>query len=189
MPPTCPIYTQESSDALAEELRAKVKQMRAAGMARSEEGRKELGRTLSKLYYHENRELVRQRELIRRKKRSEELRATERWKKREYKRLHPSGNLWSCVKYRAKREGMDFDIAIDDLVIPKFCPYLGIELTSEKGEGHLDNLMSVDRINPKLGYIKGNVEVISYKANRMKNDASAQELVAFAESILRRFKK
>lgn len=52
-------------------------------------------------------------------------------------------------------------------------------------EKKADNLMSVDRINSKLGYIKGNVQVISNKANRMKNDASIEELLIFSKNAIK----
>jgi hypothetical protein len=38
-------------------------------------------------------------------------------------------------------------------------------------------------MNPELGYVPGNVAVISRKANLMKNDASSEELLAFAKNI------
>lgn len=104
--------------------------------------------------------------------------------RREWKESHPEKYLLSCAKYRATKEGIQFDLEISDIVVPKRCPYLGIKLTSEKGKGFLDNLMSLDRIDPKNGYVKGNVEVISYKANRMKNDASEEELLKFARSVI-----
>ncbi len=105
--------------------------------------------------------------------------------KRKWKESHPEINLWSAVKYRAKKENIPFDIEASDLKIPKYYPYLKIELTSKKGIKHADNLMSVDRIDAEKGYVKGNVEVISYKANRMKNNANTKELIIFAQNILK----
>jgi len=111
-------------------------------------------------------------------------------KKREQSRLwkqnNPQINIWSNAKYRAKRMGLEFNLEVSDIIIPERCPYLGVLLTSEKLKGHLDTHMSLDRIDSTKGYVKGNVEVISYKANVMKQDATWEQLVTFAKSILRR---
>lgn len=104
-----------------------------------------------------------------------------------WKETHPESYLLSTVKYRAKKECLPFDLELSDIFIPKFCPYLGIKLVTIKGTGHLDALASVDRIDPSRGYIKGNVQVISYKANRMKNDATVDELVVFSKSVLKKY--
>jgi hypothetical protein len=78
------------------------------------------------------------------------------------------------VKKRATRLGITFDITPDDIVIPKFCPLLGIELKLQSGT--LDDSPSVDRIDANIGYIKSNVWVISYRANRAKNNLSLVEI-------------
>lgn len=44
--------------------------------------------------------------------------------------------------------------------------------------------MSIDRIFPHLGYVKNNIQVISHKANRMKNSATLDELELFARWVL-----
>jgi len=106
--------------------------------------------------------------------------------KRLWKQNNPQKNIWSNAKYRAKRVGLKFNIEISDIIIPKRCPYLGVILTSEKLKGHLDTHMSLDRIDSTKGYIKGNVEVISYKANMMKQDATWKQLITFAQNILKR---
>lgn len=85
-------------------------------------------------------------------------------------------------KSRAKTRGLPFDLDISDIVVPEFCPYLNVLL--EKGIGrHQPNSPSLDRIIPELGYVKGNVQVISYKANSVKNNLTLEELLVFANAI------
>ena len=82
------------------------------------------------------------------------------------------------VKQRSRALGIPFNLTIDDLVIPELCPILKIKLS---GELSYENVASVDRIDPKLGYTVGNVHIISYKANTMKSDASFEDLKNFAK--------
>jgi hypothetical protein len=60
------------------------------------------------------------------------------------------------------------------IVIPAVCPVLGIPIVL--GEQRSENSPSLDRITPKLGYVPGNVRVISDKANRLKGDRTLGEL-------------
>ncbi len=84
------------------------------------------------------------------------------------------------VKLRAKKSNIPFDLTIDDIVIPKRCPVLGIVL--KRGEGHsCDNSPTVDRVDAKGGYIKGNVAIISRKANSLKGFATAAQHRRIAE--------
>lgn len=87
--------------------------------------------------------------------------------------------MWAGAKNRATKKGLPFAIEQEDvkeLVVDlTHCPVLGIELcwTNDK---MLDNSPTLDKIIPELGYIKGNIAVISQRANRIKNDASLEEL-------------
>lgn len=82
--------------------------------------------------------------------------------------------LFDRAKGRAKRKGLPFDIGVEDIVIPDRCPYLGTKL-SRGLRRQTANSPSLDRIDPSLGYVKGNIEVISYRANAIKHNASFEE--------------
>lgn len=81
------------------------------------------------------------------------------------------------ARSRARTQGIPFDITEDDIHVPTFCPVLGLKLErAETGQGRNDHAPSLDRIIPELGYVKGNVIVISNKANRIKSNGSAEDL-------------
>lgn len=77
---------------------------------------------------------------------------------------------------RAQEKNIPFDITADDIKIPEFCPILGIKLIVGKVQGPDDFSPSLDRIIPEKGYVKNNIEIISMRANRMKTNASIQDV-------------
>lgn len=87
------------------------------------------------------------------------------------------------ARERARKFGVDFDLDQDDIVIPQYCPILGIKLERGTNGRSLDSSPSLDRIFPEKGYVKGNVQVISQLANQMKNSATPQQLLDFADWI------
>lgn len=88
------------------------------------------------------------------------------------------------VKDRAAQNNIPFDLEVSDLEIPVTCPVLGITLAVSIGKrGGSPDSPSIDRVVPELGYVRGNVRVISNKANRIKQDATYEEIVAVAEYI------
>ncbi len=86
----------------------------------------------------------------------------------------------TAVKSKSKRKGIPFSITASDLSMPTHCPILGIELQYNAG-GAADNSPSLDRIIPNLGYVPGNVIIISSRANRIKNNATVEELRLICE--------
>ena len=107
---------------------------------------------------------------------------------REHFKNNPDLYLYWSVKGRANRAGLPFDLEKGDIVIPTHCPVLGIPLfRNTGGKRPTANSPSVDRIIPELGYVKGNIQVISQRANVMKNDASPDELRKFAEWVRNTF--
>ena len=101
----------------------------------------------------------------------------------------PEYYVWSTIKTRAKKAGVPFNIEVTDIVIPEFCPVLGIKLERFPGRKMRDQAPSVDRLIPKLGYVKGNIEVISFRANRIKNDSTLDELLKVASYFEKKFRE
>jgi len=95
----------------------------------------------------------------------------------------PKQRMFTSAKMRSKKKNILFTICKDDIVIPEFCPYTGTKIEA-RGSSR-DNAPSLDRIDNSLGYIPGNIQVISWLANKMKNTATIEELVAFAKGILK----
>jgi hypothetical protein len=98
--------------------------------------------------------------------------------------------LLGQARYRAKKKGIEFNLELSDVVIPKVCPVLKIPLTAGSSSGGPRGCSpSLDRIDNTKGYIKGNVQVISHKANTMKHCADNNELILFANWIKRTYRK
>lgn len=93
----------------------------------------------------------------------------------------PEGDVWlakkllAAAKARAKYQGIEFSLTLEDIHIPHVCPALGIPLQKGKGSLHAGS-PTLDRIDNTKGYVKGNVHVISSKANTMKSNATIQEM-------------
>ena len=101
-----------------------------------------------------------------------------KWR-RDWNAANPNKRVLSMSKKVAEYKRLPFDLALDDINIPTHCPILGMPMFLGKGK-RTDNSPSLDRIIPKLGYVKGNVIVISWRANRIKNDATVEELEKIA---------
>lgn len=83
--------------------------------------------------------------------------------------------LINAAKKRSKDYGLEFNLDLNDIVLPEKCPILGIKLQFNTGKAK-DNSYSIDRIDNNKGYIKGNIQIISFKANTIKSNANFQEL-------------
>lgn len=89
--------------------------------------------------------------------------------------------LYRGARNRAKLLGVEFAIQYSDVHLPEKCPVLGMpfNLIGKRGDSRYSP--TIDRINPKRGYVPGNIMVISFRANQIKNDASAAEIRAVAD--------
>ena len=101
-----------------------------------------------------------------------------------YRQKYPEQMLYSSARERAKKKNIPFDISREDIVIPEFCPILKVKLQSKPGShGGGPFSPSLDRIVPSLGYVKGNIRVISLLANNMKSSANNEQLITFANWV------
>ena len=92
--------------------------------------------------------------------------------------------MYTSAKYRAEKRGIEFNLDLEDIIIPDKCPILEVPFVYGDANNH-DYSPSLDRIDNSKGYIKGNIQVISSKANTMKNSATSEELIKFCKNILR----
>lgn len=106
----------------------------------------------------------------------------------KYLSSHPAKKLYYSAKNNAKTRGIEFSITEEDINIPTHCPLLGVELTNTYGEGRVFSNISLDRIDNTKGYTPDNIQVICDLANRMKQDATPEQLVSFAKNILIQYK-
>jgi len=83
--------------------------------------------------------------------------------------------LYKNIKSRCKRLGREFSIELEDIIIPEKCPVFGFDLKREDRQTWMC-APSVDRIDSSKGYIKGNVTVVSRRANILKKDATLEEI-------------
>jgi hypothetical protein len=90
--------------------------------------------------------------------------------------------LLSGIKCRCKKRGFEYNLTSDDVHIPELCPILGIPLFRSTNV-RTNNSPTVDRIDNSRGYVKGNVHVISWRANRLKNDGTYEELKAIVDHL------
>lgn len=101
-----------------------------------------------------------------------------------YKKSNPVRYLLSKARSRCKKLGLEYNLENEDIIIPEYCPLLNVKLDMN---GSSDTSPSLDRLDNTKGYIKGNVWVISFQANRMKNTSTLTQLVTFGRNVVRIF--
>lgn len=83
--------------------------------------------------------------------------------------------LLDTVRRRAEREGRVFELELSDIVIPEYCPVLGLKIIP-RASLKSGQSASVDRVDTRKDYTKDNVQIISLRANRLKNNATLAEV-------------
>ena len=111
----------------------------------------------------------------------------------EYDRQNPvmrqTKDMVAKARARAKNKNLPFDIDLAYIrsIVSSHCPVFNIPLewSLRRGAGPvaLSNSPSLDRIVPERGYVKGNVWIISHKANAIKNSATHEELKLVTKAV------
>ncbi len=100
-------------------------------------------------------------------------------------------HLLETLRSRAKNLNVPFDLEYEDLTPPENCPVFNVPLERIETYSKASKKFSpsVDRVVPELGYTKNNIQIISNLANIMKHDATKEQLVLFAEWVLKTYKE
>ena len=94
---------------------------------------------------------------------------------REALKKNPAKGMWKMAKNRVQKTGKwEFTITEQDIVVPEFCPVFGMRLEFGRMPDR-ENSPSLDRIDSTKGYIPGNVAVISWAANKLKSNGTADQ--------------
>lgn len=120
-------------------------------------------------------------------------------KQQAYRKANPVATktcgMTKDAKARAAKKNLPFDINVDyirsmvgeNAEFASHCPVFGFPLDwscqRDNGGKSLPNSPSLDRIDPERGYVKGNVWIISHRANRIKNDATHEELKLVTKAV------
>ena len=96
--------------------------------------------------------------------------------------------LVARAKKRALTKGLEFNLTKEDVIIPDLCPILKVKFIRGSYMEY-EYTPSIDRIDNTKGYTKDNIQIITKKANSMKNSGSPEELLLLADWIIKTYKR
>lgn len=102
----------------------------------------------------------------------------------EYLRVRPEKRLLFNARSRSAKKGYECSIDESDILVPEYCPICDIKLDLYREHGITDALPTLDRVDNSKGYVKGNVRVISWRANQLKRDITVEEAKRLYEYIV-----
>lgn len=109
----------------------------------------------------------------------------------QWRARNRDSQMLASARTRAKEAGVPCTITRQDIqdVWTDKCPIFGYELKSNHDgtHSHQRESHSLDRINPAKGYVPGNIQILSQRANAMKSDATPEELLQFADWIYKTY--
>lgn len=104
------------------------------------------------------------------------------YSKYHYSKWHknnPEMRMFLTARSRAHKKKIPFTITVEDIVIPEYCPVLGIKLERNGGKNN-PATPSLDKFIPAKGYVPENIHVISWRANWIKQDSTVDEIERLA---------
>jgi len=124
-------------------------------------------------YYLENAERLKEKQ----RTYGQDHKETVKERKLQERICNPAKYMLRTKRNECKKFGVEFTLEMSDLLpLPEICPVLGIKLNYVVLSGRPENNSpSIDRLNNAIGYLHGNVRVISNRANRLKSDGTAEE--------------
>lgn len=100
----------------------------------------------------------------------------------ENSRKNHISTMLANAKKRAEKRGLEFNLNKEDIIIPELCPILKIPFIIGTKENY-DFTPTIDRIDNSKGYTLDNIQIVTNKANTMKNSADFNMLTNFADYI------
>lgn len=137
-------------------------------------------------YYLRNREKILERQKAVLRPNPEEYRAHRNKITTKYRRTRNGWAVdkWNNLKTRAAKDGILMNLTAEDLLqampLDRMCPVFNRPFVFE---GHSPDNASIDKLVPELGYVRGNIRIISRRANTIKQDATVEELLRVAEWV------
>lgn len=138
--------------------------------------------------YSRNISVIREKQAIKRNSRTLDEKITMNLKNKMWHRDNVAKRLFIRAKDRARKTGLECNITEDDIIIPELCPLLNVPFIWGTRNSKWYTY-SLDRIDNSKGYVKGNVQVITYLANTMKSKATKEELLTFSKNIIEFYKE
>ena len=104
-----------------------------------------------------------------------------------YRHTNIEKQMLGSAKRRAIQKRLEFNITLEDIQLPEYCEVFKTKLQITEGlKTAGPNSYSLDRIDNDRGYVKGNIRVISHRANKAKSDLTDEEIEMLYEDMIKR---
>jgi len=126
-----------------------------------------------------------------RERNPEKSRANARASMAKWRAANPARAMLRAAQYRAQQAGVPCTITEQDIHIPDKCPVSGCgrSFNDNSDDSKRNATPSLDKYDPRLGYIPGNVWVICFTCNSFKRDLTGEEFVSYGMNLIQSFKE